>query len=81
MLCQIWVTMIAYLLLSYMKFLSIFKWSINKLINVFQLSFSQEEICGLGSMCHLMFPRRHPLSLYRWSYYELSWTAMKQYPK
>ena len=31
---QIWVAMIAYLLLSYMKFLSTFKWTINKLMRV-----------------------------------------------
>lgn len=33
-LCQIWVALIIYLLLSYMKFLSKYKWTISKLMNV-----------------------------------------------
>jgi co-chaperonin GroES (HSP10) len=34
MLSQIWVAMIAYLLLSYMKFLSTYNWTVNSLMNV-----------------------------------------------
>ena len=33
-LSQIWVAMIAYLLLSYMKFLSTYKWTINSLMKI-----------------------------------------------
>ena len=34
MLSQIWVAMIAYLLLSYMKFMSTYKWTVNSLMKV-----------------------------------------------
>ena len=45
MLSQIWVAMIAYLLLSYMKFLSVYKWSINKLMNVLPvILFSRKDL-------------------------------------
>ena len=45
MLSQIWVAMIAYLLLSYMKFLSTFKWTINKLMGVLPvILFSRKDL-------------------------------------
>ena len=45
MMSQIWVAMIAYLLLSYMKFLSTFKWTINKLMGVLPvILFSRKDL-------------------------------------
>ena len=45
MMSQIWVAMIAYLLLSYMKFLSSFKWTINKLMGVLPvILFSRKDL-------------------------------------
>ena len=45
MMSQIWVAMIAYLLLSYMKFLSVFKWTINKLMAVLPvILFSRKDL-------------------------------------
>ena len=45
MMSQIWVAMIAYLLLSYMRFLSTFKWPINKLMGVLPLIlFSRKDL-------------------------------------
>ena len=45
MLSQIWVAMIAYLLLSYMRFLSTFKWTINKLMAVLPvILFSRKDL-------------------------------------
>jgi len=45
MMSQIWVAMIAYLLLSYMKFLSGFKWTINKLMGVLPvILFSRKDL-------------------------------------
>ena len=45
MMSQIWVAMVAYLLLSYMKFLSTFKWTINKLMGVLpMILFSRKDL-------------------------------------
>ena len=44
-LCQIWVAMIAYLLLSYLKFVSTHKWTINSLMAVLpMLLFSRRDL-------------------------------------
>jgi IS4 transposase len=44
-LSQIWVAMIAYLLLSYMKFLSMYKWTINRLMSILPtLLFSRRNL-------------------------------------
>lgn len=43
--CQIWIAMIAYLLLSYLKFISKYNWTIQKITNVFsRILFSRKDL-------------------------------------
>lgn len=76
-LSQIWVAMIAYLLLSYMKFISRHKWTINCLMKILPtILFSRR---ALMEWLHHPFgePPRNPVPRFQLELiHELFWTAM-----
>ena len=76
MMSQIWVAMIVYLLLSYMKFLLIFKWTGNKLMGVLSVILFSRKDLWVWLNEPFDYQRKADSQSLQLELYELSWTAM-----